>query len=259
MRHRDGHWVWILSRARIERDPQRNAVRFVGCHLDTMARKDADATIRDHRDALVHEAEIRTAEAANRAKSAFLGNMSHELRTPPHSVLSFARLGAGVAARGESAPEKLARFFGNIEQSATRLHASLDRAPSIVDAAKVSQVLRELQSTAIRYSPDDTTVQVRLRDEPVTDQTDSPGRALRIEVIDEGLGIPEAELSTVFDRFVEGSKTRSSAGGTGLGLAICREVVSLYGGRIWAERNVTRGTTIVAVLPQPADAPQIAG
>jgi PAS domain S-box-containing protein len=319
MRHRDGHWVWILSRARIERDAEGNAVRFVGGHLDITARKDAEATIRDHRDALVREVEIRTAElvaardaaeAANRAKSAFLGNMSHELRTPLHSVLSFARLGAGVAARSEPAPEKLGRFFGNIEQSATRLHAliddlldlsrleagavvlapagvdpvllvnpvfdemstlaqakrmelvlhaSLDRAPYIFDAAKVSQVLRELLSNAIRYSPEDTTVQVRLRDEPVTDQAGSPGRALRIEVIDEGVGIAEAELATVFDRFVEGSKTRSGAGGTGLGLAICREIVSLHGGRIWAERNVTRGTTIVAVLPQPADAPQIAG
>lgn len=319
MRHRDGHWVWILSRARIDRDADGNAIRFVGGHLDITARKEAEAVIRDHRDALAREVAIRTAElvaardaaeAANRAKSAFLENMSHELRTPLHSVLSFARLGSGAAARGETASEKLVRYFGNIEQSATRLqsliddvldlsrleagavalapapedperlahsvldemrplaqakrielvlHASRARPPYIVDRAKLSQVLREVLSNAIRYSPEDTTVQVRLLDEPVTDQTDSPGRALRIEVIDEGVGIAEAELSAVFDRFVEGSKTRSGAGGTGLGLAICREIVSLHGGRIWAERNVTRGTTIVAVLPQPADAPQIAG
>ncbi len=319
MRHRDGHWVWILSRARIDRDAEGNAVRFVGGHLDITARKEAEAVIRDHRDALAREVAIRTAElvaardaaeAANRAKSAFLENMSHELRTPLHSVLSFARLGSGMAARGETASEKLARYFGNIEQSATRLqslidalldlsrleagavvlapaledpellarsvldemrplaqakrmelvlHASLAPAPYIVDGAKLSQVLRELLTNAIRYSPEDTTVLLRLVDERATDQADSPGRALRIEVVDEGVGIAEAELSTVFDRFVEGSTTRSGAGGTGLGLAICRQIVALHGGRIWAERNVTRGTTIVAVLPQPSDTSQIGG
>jgi signal transduction histidine kinase len=316
MRHRDGHWVWILSRARIERDAEGNAVRFVGGHLDITARKEAEAVIRDHRDALAREVESRTselvaarnaAEAANRAKSAFLANMSHELRTPLHSVLSFSRLGLGTAARGETAPEKLARFFGNIEQSATRLQSlvddlldlseleagtvSLEPAPEnpatlvtnvledmrplaqvkrmelaidaslagslySIDAEKLRKVLRQLLSNAIRYSPEDTTVVVRLNDDTVTDEAGRTVRALRMEVADEGVGIPEEELATVFDRFVEGSKTRSGAGGTGLGLAICRQIVALHGGRIRAERNVDRGTTIVVVLPQPAvDAP----
>lgn len=315
MRHRDGHWVWILSRARIERDPEGKAIRFVGGHLDITARNEAEAVIRDHRDALAREVESRTkelvaarnaAEAANRAKSAFLANMSHELRTPLHSVLSFSRLGLGTAARGETAPEKLARFFGNIEQSATRLQSLVDdlldlseleagtvelaRAPEdaealatlvldemrplaqvkrmelalqaslsgerySVDGARLGQVLRQLLSNAIRYSPEDTTVVVRLRDDIVTDDAGAARQALRMEVIDEGVGIPEEELATVFDRFVEGSKTRSGAGGTGLGLAICRLIVALHGGRIRAERNAVRGTTIAVVLPQPAAAP----
>ncbi len=315
IRHRDGHWVWILSRARIERDAEGNAIRFVGGQMDITARKEAEAVIRDHRDALAREVESRTqelvaarnaAEAANRAKSAFLANMSHELRTPLHSVLSFSRLGLGTAARGETAPEKLARFFGNIEQSATRLQSLVDDLLDLseleagtvelavapehpaalvtpvldemrplaqvkrmelaleatlagdlysVDGARLCQVLRQLLSNAIRYSPEDTTVVVRLRDDTITDEADADRKALRMEVTDEGVGIPEEELASVFDRFVEGSKTRSGAGGTGLGLAICRQIVALHGGRIWAERNPVRGTTIVVVLPQPAAAP----
>lgn len=316
IRHRDGHWVWILSRARIERDGEGNAVRFIGGHLDITERKESEAVVRDHRDALAHEVELRTAElvaarnaaeAANRAKSAFLANMSHELRTPLHSVLSFSRLGLGTAARGESAPEKLARFFGNIEQSATRLQslvddlldlaeletgtvrlelepedprilaatvledmrplaqakrmdlvlqASLARSPYLLDGTRVGQVLRQLLANAIRYSPEDTTVVVRVLDDAISVGTGAREQALRIEVIDEGVGIAETELASVFDRFVEGSKTRSGAGGTGLGLAICRLIVSLHGGLIRAERNPTRGTTIVVILPTGGHDPE---
>jgi PAS domain S-box-containing protein len=313
IRHRDGYWVWILSRARIERDADGQAIRFVGGHLDITARKASEAIVRDHRDALAQEVAIRTtelvaardaAEAANRAKSAFLANMSHALRTPLHSVLSFSRLGHAATARADAAPEKLTRYFGNIEQSATRLQiliddlldlsaleagtvtlvpapddpetlaasvldelrsmgdakrielslqTSLAAAPYVIDGAKLARVLHQLLSNAIRYSPEDTKVVVRLLDDAVTD---GATRALRVEVIDEGMGIAEADLTTVFDRFVEGSKTRSGAGGTGLGLAICRHIVGLHGGSIWAQRNATRGTTMVVVLPQPDRDPQ---
>lgn len=312
VRHRDGHWVWILSRARIERDADGDALRFVGGHLDITARKASEAVIRDHRDALAREVEIRTAElvaardaaeAANRAKSAFLANMSHALRTPLHSVLSFSRLGHAATGRDDTTPEKLTRFFGNIEQSAARLQlliddlldlsaleagttpllptaedagalaasviadlrpaahirrielvlqVSLSGAPHVFDGAKVRRMLHHLLSNAIRYSPEDTTVVTRLVDEPFADEATTG--ALRIEVVDEGVGIAEEDLATVFDRFVEGSKTRSGAGGTGLGLAICRHIVALHGGRIWAQRNATHGTTIVVVLPQPDNA-----
>jgi signal transduction histidine kinase len=123
----------------------------------------------------------------------------------------------------------------------------------VIDGAKLARVLHQLLSNAIRYSPEDTKVVVRLLDDAVTD---GATRALRVEVIDEGMGIAEADLTTVFDRFVEGSKTRSGAGGTGLGLAICRHIVGLHGGSIWAQRNATRGTTMVVVLPQPDRDPQ---
>src|SRR5690606_15730594 len=63
-------------------------------------------------------------------------------------------------------------------------------------------------------------------------------------VTDEGPGVPETELETIFDAFVQSSQTTSGAGGTGLGLAICREIVTLHGGRIWAENVRPHGAAI---------------
>ncbi len=69
-----------------------------------------------------------------------------------------------------------------------------------------------------------------------------------MRVSDEGVGIPEAELETVFDKFVQSSKTKSGAGGTGLGLAICREIVEAHRGTIHAEPNAAGGADFVVVL-----------
>ena len=130
MRHRDGHWVWILSRANIERDEFGKAVRMLGGHLDVTALKNAQEALRVHRDELERLVLERTAEllsaknaaeAANRAKSEFLANMSHELRTPMHAILSFARLGSKRVAEGGDAVDRLKQYFGRIDQSGERL------------------------------------------------------------------------------------------------------------------------------------------
>ena len=84
-----------------------------------------------------------------------------------------------------------------------------------------------------------------------------------MSVRDEGPGIPAEELETVFDKFVQSSKTKSDQGGTGLGLAICREIVAGHQGRIWAENNATAGCIFYCELPlalprtcSPAPRPQ---
>lgn len=76
--------------------------------------------------------------------------------------------------------------------------------------------------------------------------------------MDEGIGIPETELDTVFDKFIQSSKTKTGAGGTGLGLAICHEIIKSHGGRIWAENNPDQGATLTFLLPYshvPLEAP----
>jgi GAF domain-containing protein len=80
-------WTWIMLRGRtVERDESGEPVRMAGTSQDVTARKEAEAELRQAKEA---------AEAANRAKSVFLANMSHELRTPLNAILGFAQLMLG--------------------------------------------------------------------------------------------------------------------------------------------------------------------
>lgn len=123
-----------------------------------------------------------------------------------------------------------------------------------VDAVRIGQVMRNLLSNAIKFSPDGSTVKILLvdirlaRGRRASDPGDIP--ALQIEVRDEGTGIPESELESIFNKFVQSSKTKTGAGGTGLGLAICREIIHAHRGSIRACNNPAGGTSLILSLPQ---------
>lgn len=66
------------------------------------------------------------------------------------------------------------------------------------------------------------------------------------------MGIPQDELESVFDKFVQSSRTKTGAGGIGLGLAICRKIMMAHGGRVWADNHPDGGAVICLVLPLDA-------
>ncbi|HEX4328770.1 MAG TPA: PAS domain S-box protein [Burkholderiales bacterium] len=106
-----------------------------------------------------------------------------------------------------------------------------------LDCARLLQVLSNLLSNAIKFSPVGGRVLLSLTPGQLNTTDGVAVAALQVRVRDEGVGIPEAELEAVFDKFVQSSKTKTGAGGTGLGLAICREIVQSHGGTIEARNN----------------------
>jgi PAS domain S-box-containing protein len=121
-----------------------------------------------------------------------------------------------------------------------------------LDASRVLQVVRNLLSNAIKFSPAGSVIEVAAA--PVRMRaTDGEVAGVEISVRDAGVGIPDAELASVFDKFVQSSKTKTGAGGTGLGLAICREIVAAHGGTIHASSNAPApGATLTVRFPRDA-------
>jgi len=110
------------------------------------------------------------------------------------------------------------------------------------DPMRIEQVLTNLISNAIKFTPANGAVSVLARD---------IGEQVQISVQDTGIGIPEAEQAKVFQRFyqVDSSATRSYRG-TGLGLTICKFIVEYHHGRIWVESQEGQGSTFHFVLPK---------
>ena len=70
-----------------------------------------------------------------------------------------------------------------------------------------------------------------------------------VSVSDQGAGIPKEELEKIFEKFYRGSQRRQKPGGTGLGLAISQAIIQNHSGKIWAESEVGRGSTLHFTLP----------
>ena len=229
------------------------------------------------------------AEAANIAKSEFLANMSHELRTPLHSILSFSSFGikkVDIVNREKILNyfNKI-QFSGNLllhlvndlldlaklearkadfDFAEVDLHELVhhvlnefqhltserdikfrilqdDSLPRVMlDNTKISQVIRNLVDNAVKFSPKGSIISVEVR------RNESQANLI---LTDQGPGIPENELKTIFGKFIQSSSTKSGAGGTGLGLAICREIILKHQGEIWAENDSDHGARFQFKIP----------
>ncbi|GAA0468949.1 cell wall metabolism sensor histidine kinase WalK [Alkalibacillus silvisoli] len=116
-----------------------------------------------------------------------------------------------------------------------------DRCYVWMDSDKLTQVLDNIISNAIKYSPEGGEINVTVNIER---------HHILTKVSDEGVGIPQENLEKVFDRFYRVDKARTrQLGGTGLGLAIAKELIEAHDGKIWAESREGKGTTISFSLP----------
>jgi PAS domain S-box-containing protein len=139
----------------------------------------------------------------------------------------------------------LARTREAVQAFAAERQVAVETDPTTVtvqgDGGRLVQVLVNLVSNAVKFSPAGASVRVLVRE--------SGGR-VRVEVIDRGRGIPASHRAVIFERFrqVESSDARDK-GGTGLGLAICKAIVDQHGGEIGVESEVGQGSTFWFEIP----------
>ena len=109
------------------------------------------------------------------------------------------------------------------------------------DESRLQEVIYNLLDNAVKYSQPGGTVSLR---------AEVNGDRVRISVADQGVGIKEADLPRIFERFYRADKSRSGEhAGTGLGLSIAKHIVQLHGGTVEAESEPGKGTTISVLLP----------
>ena len=129
------------------------------------------------------------------------------------------------------------------EQKKNLIHRNIPPSlPNIdVDILRIKQVIANLLTNAIKYSPERSNILVK---------AEARECELLIQVMDRGRGIPAAELPRIFDRYYRGNNIGDIAG-TGLGLYVCRQIIEAHGGRIWAESVEGQGSTFSFTLPLP--------
>jgi two-component system sensor histidine kinase KdpD len=234
--------------------------------------------------------QARIAAETEKLRSALLTSISHDLRTPLASILGAAtslaahgdgwdkptRVSLMQTIREEA--ERLNRFIGNLLDM-TRLEAgslipkielvdlaeivgaTLQRAKPILQHHKIAtqlapglpmlqldmvlmeQVLFNLLDNAAKYAPNGS--QIAIQAQQIGDQ-------IRIDILDEGDGLPAEDLERIFDKFYRVHRADRQRAGTGLGLAICRGFVEAMGGSIAARNREDRsGACFTLLLPVP--------
>jgi two-component system sensor histidine kinase KdpD len=238
------------------------------------------------------QAQLNTRAETERIRSALLASISHDLRTPlavmsgassslaesgermsaderralarsvfdqarqmsahVDKVLQMTRLDAGAIelerdwdSLGEIAGAVLRRLADHAASHRIVVDLADDLPLLRVDAALIDQVLANLLENALRHTPPGTVIQLRAR---------RIGDEVVVSVEDFGPGLPDEAIERLFDKFHRAS-TEGSTAGMGLGLSICRAIVSLHGGRVWAERISGGGLAFrfsLPIEPEPA-------
>ena len=131
-----------------------------------------------------------------------------------------------------------------LQMQEKHLHYWFDRGFSGVntycDRHRMYQVISNVISNAIKFSPVKSEIKITLS---------LDNQQVKIRISDQGEGIPEMELTNIFERFYRADNNQNILSGSGLGLAICREIVELHGGKIWAENNEKKGSSISFEIP----------
>jgi signal transduction histidine kinase len=278
VRRSDGDSVWFLTRARAaERLASGEAKRIIGTHLDISKRKAAETELftalqrekelSEMKSKFVSIAshELRTPLTTILSSSELLEHYSeslsgeerkgllqsiqeavHRMTALINNVLIIGKSGAGKLNFSPS-PMGLGEFVENLvetmrsgEGRARRimLDCKLEHDNRMVDEPLLRHIMNNLLSNAIKYSPEGSSVNVRVADW---------ANNVVIEVADQGIGIPEKDQAQLFESFHRASNVGDRPG-TGLGLAIVKTAAELHGGRVQVESKAGKGTRFTVSL-----------
>ncbi|MDA8096499.1 MAG: ATP-binding protein [Clostridia bacterium] len=167
------------------------------------------------------------------------------------NLLDLSRLEAGnhtweihAVDLGEAVSRVLSRLQPQIADAdvEVRVNVPADLPPIPANEERLEQVLTNLVSNAVHYSPPSGIIDIETKM--------GPGERITVFVRDDGPGIPEKDLPYIWERFYRVDKSRSrNAGGTGLGLAIVKEIIEAHGGTVQVESALGRGSTFSFTLP----------
>jgi len=113
-----------------------------------------------------------------------------------------------------------------------------------VDGDRTRQIITNLLSNSIKFTPEKGKVSIKIQDE---------GEHVQVSISDTGIGIPPEQINRIFDKFEQVREVRERVKGpkgTGLGLAIVKSLVEAQGGKIWVESEVDKGSTFYFTLPK---------
>lgn len=198
-------------------------------------------------------------DAEQRHLIAIAKTSSNALHTIINDILDYAKMEAGkveifddLFSMPELLEECLELFKGSVAEKGITLELDLDpELPLrfVSDAGRIRQILLNLLSNAIKFT-DKGYIRLRVFSLMEQEVGDEPGRLVRFEVQDTGIGISPSDQEKLFQEFsqIERSFTRRF-GGTGLGLAICRRLITLLGGEIGVESQPGKGSRFWFMVP----------
>ena len=181
-----------------------------------------------------------------------LSRLVDDLRTLALAESGALRLKREPTNLAELVRDAVSGFESAAKEKGIKLEMSLEAEEEAnIDPQRVREVLTNLLSNALRYTPGGGEIKVRLTEAGLGPESDAltgeavSKRTATISVEDNGPGIEAADLPHVFDRFYKSS----DSGGMGLGLSIAKYLIEAHGGKIWAESELGTGTKISFILP----------
>lgn len=167
---------------------------------------------------------------------------AEELQKLLDDLLDIDRVMNGTAGFQPDAVDLAALVLGVVEATpleGRRLLVDVQPTEAIVDPVRFERIVSNLLRNAVRHTPEETTIEVRL----------VSGDPVRLTVSDDGPGVPDDLKGHVFEPFTQGALRDPHQPGTGVGLSLVRTFVELHGGRVWVEDTDEGGATFQVEIP----------